>query len=135
MPDKKSRVVVDTTTLSGLTFKINDMQYEIPSTDADMKTLSSCINKLASDGYTEQFQISEDGLLSSGKGKNYHPGQVHVVNFFRFEGSSDPDDNSILYAIETDGGEKGTLTDAYGTYADPRVGKFMKEVEDISKKK
>jgi hypothetical protein len=111
------------------------MQHEIPSTDADMKTLSSCINKLSSDGYIEQFKVSEDGLLSSSKEKKYRPEQVHVLNFFRFEGSSDPDDSSILYAIETDGGEKGTLTDAYGTYADPRVGKFMKEVEDISKKK
>lgn len=112
------------------------MQYEIPSTDTDMKTLSSCINKLSSDGYIEQFKVSEDGrLLSSAKEKDYRPEQVHVVNFFRFEGASDPDDSSILYAIETDGGEKGTLTDAYGMYADPRIGKFMKEVEDINKKK
>ena len=110
------------------------MQYEIPSTDADMKTLSSCMNKLISDGYTEQFNVSEEGLVSPDSKKTYAPEQVHVVNFFRFEGSSDPDDSSILYAIETDGGEKGTLTDAYGIYADPRVGKFMTQVEDISKK-
>ncbi len=110
------------------------MQYEIPSTDAEMKTLSSCMNKLISDGYTEHFKVSEEGLVAPDSEKTYNPEQVRVVNFFRFEGASDPDDNSILYAIETDGGEKGTLTDAYGTYADPGVGKFMMNVEDISKK-
>ena len=111
------------------------MQYETPSTDADeMKTLSSCMNKLIAKGYTEHFKVGEEGLESPDSRKTYKPEEVHVLNFYRFEGASDPDDNSILYAIETDGGEKGLLTDAYGTYADPRVGKFMQEVEDISKK-
>ena len=41
---------------------------------------------------------------------------------------------SILYAIETCDNRKGTLTDAYGPYADPHVTKFFKHVEDISKK-
>jgi hypothetical protein len=59
---------------------------------------------------------------------------VHVVDFFRFEGESDPADNSILYAIETDDGKKGILSDAYGPYADINVTKFMKQVEDITKK-
>lgn len=110
------------------------MHHETTSTEADMKTLSSCMNKLINDGFTEQFKVNDDGLESSGSGRVYTPKEVHVVNFFRFEGASDPDDNSILYAIQIDGGERGMLTDAYGTYADPRVGKFMQEVEDINKK-
>jgi len=36
---------------------------------------------------------------------------------------------SILYAIETTDGNKGTLVDAYGLYADDDTGEFMKEVE------
>jgi hypothetical protein len=36
---------------------------------------------------------------------------------------------SILYAIETSDGTKGTLVDAYGLYADEQTGSFMKEVE------
>lgn len=36
---------------------------------------------------------------------------------------------SILYAIETVDGTKGTLSDAYGLYADEQTGDFMKEVE------
>jgi hypothetical protein len=86
------------------------------------------------DGYTEDFKISESGMLSLHEEKLYKPEQVHVMDFFRFEGASDPADNAILYAIETNDGVKGTLTDAYGPYADPQVSKFMEQVEDMNKK-
>ena len=104
------------------------------TTMEDMKTLATCINKLVLDGFIEDYKITEEGLTSLKDNRTYLPGQVRVVNFFRFEGASDPADNSILYAIETDDGKKGTLTDAYGPYADPHVTKFFKQVEDISKK-
>ncbi len=42
---------------------------------------------------------------------------MEVVEFYRFEGASNPDDNSILYAIETSDGLKGLLVDAYGAYS------------------
>jgi hypothetical protein len=58
---------------------------------------------------------------------------VNAVNFYRFEGITDPDDMSILYAIETCDGAKGTLMDAYGHYSDEDTGEFMKQVE-IAKK-
>jgi hypothetical protein len=61
----------------------------------------------------------------------YAPDQVRVINFFRFEGFSDPDDNAVLYLIETADGLKGTLVDAYGTYADPLVYKFFMDVEAV----
>jgi hypothetical protein len=104
------------------------------STTADMKTLASCLNKLTLDGYTENFKASEKGLLSLQNERIYEPGDIHVNNFYRFEGASDPADNSILYAIETSDGIKGTLVDAYGPYADARVVSFMEEVEEVHKK-
>ena len=107
---------------------------EITATKEEMKTLASTLNKLVTEGYTEDFKVSEMGLLSLKKEKKYSPEEVHVVDFFRFEGESDPADNSILYAIETSDGTKGTLTDAFGPYADTGVTRFMKEVEDITKK-
>jgi len=100
----------------------------------DMKTLASCLNKLILDGYTEDFKAGERGLLSLQKERIYEAGEVNVVNFFRFEGPSDPADNAILYVIETTDGTKGTLVDAYGPYADDNVERFMQEVEGINKK-
>jgi hypothetical protein len=101
----------------------------------DMKTLASCLNKASSDGYTHNFKIMEEGLQSLENGKLYQPDEVDIVNFFRFEGVSDPDDSAILYVIETNDGTKGTLTDAYGMYADQNIDSFIKQVESIRKKK
>ena len=36
----------------------------------------------------------------------------------RFEGMTNPDDSSVLYAIASTGGLKGLLVDAYGAYAE-----------------
>jgi len=100
----------------------------------EMKTLVTTLNKLVQEGFTEDFKASEMGLLSLQGEHKYSPEEVHVVDFFRFEGESDPADNAIVYAIETNDGTKGTLTDAFGPYADASVTKFMKQVEDITKK-
>lgn len=100
----------------------------------EMRTLASVLNKKVQDGYKENFKVTEDGIQSLETEKVYKPEEVHIVNFFRFEGSSDPSESSILYVIETDDGAKGTLMDAYGMYADPDIDKFIKEVQDISKK-
>lgn len=104
------------------------------ATTEDMKTLTLCLNKLMKEGYTEDFKATNKGLLSLKSEKEYAPEEIMVVNFYRFEGASDPADNSILYAIETKDGVKGTLVDAFGPYADAKVDKFMKEVEEIYKK-
>src|SRR6476659_5317570 len=100
----------------------------------DMKTLASCLNKIVKDGYEENFKVTDKGLQSLETDKTYKPDDVHIVNFYRFEGASDPSDSAILYVIETSDGAKGSLTDAYGMYADPEIDKFIQEVESISKK-
>jgi hypothetical protein len=38
-----------------------------------------------------------------------------------------------MYAIETDGKEKGTLVDGYGNTADSATADFMHKVSDIQK--
>lgn len=99
----------------------------------DLKTLTSCINFLTTEGYETQFKVVKSGLKSLATEKIYQSEDVSIISFYRFEGESDPADNAILYVIETDTGEKGTLVDAYGPYSDPHVDSFLKEVENIKK--
>lgn len=98
-----------------------------------MPTLTEKINKALKDGYSENFKITNRGLTDEIGQKFYAASEVHIPNFHRFEGYSDPQDNSILYWIETADGRKGILIDAYGAYADQTVNKFIREVEDIQK--
>lgn len=106
-------------------------QPEIPW----MKDLSSCTNRMKEEGYKEDFQVTSKGLTTFNNDKTYKPEQVRIVNFYRFEGESDPGDNTILYVIETDDGTKGTLVDGYGAYADENVSKFIVDVQNIQKVK
>lgn len=98
-----------------------------------MNNEENLMSKLERHGYKEQFKVEKDRLVSVTTKKKYKSGDVSAVNFYRFEGSSDPDDMSILYAIETTDGAKGTLTDAYGMYSDEDTGAFMKQVETEKK--
>jgi hypothetical protein len=99
-----------------------------------MTELERCVKKLENDGYVDQFKVEKGKLLSLTDSKRkYKDKDVKALNFFRFEGDSNPDDTSILYAIETSDGHKGTLIDAYGNYSDDDTGEFMQEV-DINKK-
>jgi hypothetical protein len=98
-----------------------------------MKTLNACLDKMVEQGYTENFKAASGGLQSLDSNKVYSPRDIKVVNFYRFEGISNPDDNSILYVIETSDGKKGTLIDAYGAYADPAVAKLIVDIDEIQK--
>jgi hypothetical protein len=97
-----------------------------------LETMVSVMQKLEDEGYNVQFQATADGLVSLKSNKIYQPGEVKVENFYRFEGESNPDDSSIVYAIAA-GNEKGTLTDSYGQYSDEYVAGFIKLVEKINK--
>ena len=99
-----------------------------------MTDLQKCLKKLETQGYNDQFKVEKKMLQSlTDAKKKYKAKDVKAANFYRFEGISDPDDMSILYAIETCDGRKGTLIDAYGHYSDDDTGAFMQDV-DINKK-
>lgn len=101
-----------------------------------MKELASCTNQMKQEGYREDFQVNEDEMMVTfDQPKAYKPEDVRIVSFYRFEGVSDPGDNTILYVIETTDGTKGTLVDGYGAYASEHVAKFIVEVEKIQKVK
>jgi hypothetical protein len=99
-----------------------------------MTDMDKCLHKLEAEGFTDQYRVEKGKLHDLTNKKKYKPKDVKAVNFYRFEGISNPDDMSILYAIETSDGRKGTLVDAYGFYSDDETGEFMNQIE-INKKK
>lgn len=99
----------------------------------ELETMVSIMQKLEKEGFVTQFKASEKGLESLATGRVYQPSEVKIDSFYRFEGESDPEDNSVLYAIITHDGEKGTLTDGYSNSSDLRVGEFLRKVKEIAK--
>lgn len=91
----------------------------------DYGTLSQAINKLKlEEGYTLDFNLIDEYLENKKDKEKFTAKEFEVDKVLRFEGMSNPDDNSILYAITTSNNKKGLLTDAYGTYS----GQISKEI-------
>lgn len=98
-----------------------------------MISLASCKTKIVDQGYTVDFKIIDHGLESDQKETKYGPDEIRVINFFRFEGESDPGDKAVLYIIEAADGTRGTLIGSYGSYSNTDVFKFIQDLS-IQKK-
>lgn len=77
-------------------------------------SLSVAIQDLQDQGFTDDFNLVAEGIESKNLKKKWKAGELNVVKFYRFEGMTDPGDNTILYLIETNDGRKGLLVDVYG---------------------
>lgn len=99
-----------------------------------MDTLSECMGFLREKGFKDEFKVENGKMICDKCDTSYSPQQVKINQFYRFEGESDPADMTVLYAIETDDGKKGMITDGFGTYADSAVSDFLKKIEEIHKK-
>jgi len=69
-------------------------------------------------GYTIDFRKEPDCLYCYALDLWIAPEQFNIDEFYLFYEYSNPDDTSVLYAISSYTGIKGTLIDAYGAYAD-----------------
>ena len=79
-------------------------------------TLSEAVNDLQRRGYTDDLTADGHCLVCNARGIN---------EFHRFEGMSDPEDQSIVYAISSkDHAIKGILVNAYG----PDASSFTQEM-------
>jgi hypothetical protein len=81
-----------------------------------MSTLSVVLEKMRIKGWDSEYKWTSEGF-TIGTGKYYQPDELKIIKVFRFEGESDPADNSILYIIEGNDGLIGYSLDMYGAYS------------------
>jgi len=93
-----------------------------------MKTITEVLNRLREKHYIHDFEISHQKLVCKDTNECFGPNEVTLDKTFRFEGDSNPDDMSVLFALSTPSGSKGVLIDAYGTYSNADVAEFIKHV-------
>jgi hypothetical protein len=81
--------------------------------------LVEAIDGLKSEGYTEDFNLKQNCLeCRNGAYRIFHD-EFHIDKKFRFDANTDPEDESIIYAISSEKyGLKGVLINGYGTSAD-----------------
>ena len=85
-----------------------------------METLTEAIERLRAQGFLLDFSAVSGGLLRCGEcGVEFDPATVHIDEIVRFEGESDPGDESILFALSGSCGHTGLYSAAYGPDATP----------------
>jgi hypothetical protein len=82
------------------------------------RTLSEATNDLKKRGYNEDLNLKSTCLECPSHHFEINPEDFTIDEFYRFEGMSNPSDNSIVYAISSIAGIRGVLVDAYGVYAE-----------------
>ena len=83
-----------------------------------MTTLSQILEKLRQKGFDNEIKMTDHGKMQGvGLNKIYNPEDLTIIKTYRFEGDSDPADNSVLYLLEDKDGQIGYIMDAYGTYS------------------
>lgn len=97
-------------------------------------TLAEASTELKNRGFNANLKVNENEKLVDSNGNQFNPTEVTLVEFHRFEGMSDPADSTIIYAVETESGEKGTVIDSFGADASEVTSDFMKQVKDQTKK-
>lgn len=91
------------------------------------KTLSQVMNQLTEEGYDTNIPTNKIKLLN--------PSEWEIDDFHRFEGQTNPGDNSILYAIsKKDGSSKILLINAYGTDSNKDINDFIDKMKPSKKK-
>jgi hypothetical protein len=98
-------------------------------------TLSEAQLALSARGFTKSFEVEGDKLKSVEDNKFYESHEVKIIEYHRFEGTSDPNDMAVIYAVETTKGTKGVIIDAYGAYGSRALGDFLKKTEVEEKAK
>ncbi len=82
-------------------------------------TLSETINGLKKEGYSMDFNINLECVVCHQSNLSLSPNDFEIDKVYRFEGESNPDDQSILYAISSNKyNVKGVLVNGYGIYTE-----------------
>ncbi len=96
------------------------------------ETLTDALSDLKERGYVYNFNLTGNYLECKELDLTLHPEQFAIAEYYRFEGPTDPADNSVVYAIEADNGTKGVLVNAYGVYADSLSADMITKLRTVS---
>jgi hypothetical protein len=79
-------------------------------------------------GFTHSYSLKDEVLVDLETKAEFEPTAVHVLAEHRFEGKTNPSDMSILYAIETADGKKGTVLANYSPASDTAMAEFFNAI-------
>lgn len=75
-------------------------------------SVTEALDFFQKEGYTLDFNLEENCIVCNGS--KFEAEEFTIAGVFRYEGDSNPSDQSMVLAIESNTGLKGTLVMGYG---------------------
>lgn len=94
-----------------------------------MDTLTDRMQQLRATGWVEELSIVDGAVTCDACGCASEPEEVVVDEVYRFEGASDPGDQSILFAITMPCDHRGALPASYGKDTAPDISRALKRLD------
>jgi hypothetical protein len=91
------------------------------------ETVTEAVTGLKQRGFTLDFNLQGNCLVCDEHTLDID--DFEIVEFYRFEGPSDPADEAIVYAIASDKGVKGILVGGYGIYSEEMSGEMARKLQ------
>lgn len=95
--------------------------------------LVEATNDLTKRGFKSSFKFEDGKMTCLETEVKYTPQEMKIVELHRFEGYSNPADNSVIFAVECNDGKKGVIITSYGAGSGQAMDEFMQKVEVDSK--
>lgn len=99
-----------------------------PDKNKSYSSMTEAVRSLKARGFTADFEYVNGAFRVLGSERVFRGNELSIVEHHRFEGVSDPDDMSVVYAIEASDGTRGTIVDAFGVYANPDLGAALQRI-------
>ncbi len=90
------------------------------------ETVSGAVNGLKTRGYNMDFNLDENCIVCHED--KFNPEDFEITEVHRFEGNSDPADEAVVYAIESNQGHKGVLVNGYGPTSETMSAEMVKKL-------
>jgi len=94
----------------------------------DTNDAKNKINEYVAKGYLGSYVLENGKLKDLKTNKLFSPQEVTIEESYRYEGVSNPSKITIMYAIHTDDGRKGTMLLPLGQNSDLNLESFINEV-------
>ena len=99
-----------------------------PDKTKTYSSMTEAVRSLKARGFEADFEYVEGAFHIAGSERALKESELSIVEHHRFEGISDPDDMSVIYAMEASDGTRGTIVDAFGVYANPKLGAALLKI-------
>jgi hypothetical protein len=99
-----------------------------------METKVQRIEDLRKKGFTENFSPCNAYYIINENKKVYKPFEVKISSFYTGEEENDPNQNFVLFAIETNDGKKGILVEEHCERPGEKIAGYLNTVKLARKK-